>query len=104
MSSALEPVQYVSTSGIVDLIKRMSVRFLHCHSVARGRERKEEKGCLLQHEKLQFPVCATHLTPVRKIMKSIILEIWGVIKKKKKGFLQQQLFLKILEMCQPWAP
>lgn len=57
----------------------------------------------MQHEKLQFPVYATHLIPVWEIIKSMILETLGLVQKQEKGFFKPQLFLKVLEMFLTWA-
>lgn len=38
MSGAFEPVEDVGAAGVVDLVKRVSIRLLYSHSVAAGRE------------------------------------------------------------------
>lgn len=38
VSGAFEPVEDVGAAGVVDLVKRMSVRLLHGHCIARETE------------------------------------------------------------------
>lgn len=63
--------------------------------------RKEVRGCLVPHEKLQFPVFAAHGTPVWNIFTSRILE---TLSRSRKGLPSATALPENLEMLLTWAP